>query len=44
MFTQDETIEELRENLKETVETYLEGKTEPVIIRLHIVKDEAFTL
>ena len=26
MFSQGETIEELRENLKEAVETYLEGK------------------
>jgi len=26
VFSQGETIEELRENLKEAVETYLEGK------------------
>jgi predicted RNase H-like HicB family nuclease len=44
IFTQADTLEEIRSNIKEAVECHFdEGKT-PRLIRLHIVKDELITL
>ncbi|HIL71015.1 MAG TPA: 2-oxoisovalerate dehydrogenase [Verrucomicrobia bacterium] len=43
--TQADTLEELRNNVREAVDCYFdETMTLPKIIRLHFVHDEVFTL
>ncbi len=43
--TQGNTIEELRENVKEAVECYFdETMKRPAVIRLHFVRDEVFAV
>ena len=43
--TDGETIEELRQNVREAVDCYFDATMErPVLIRLHFVRDEVFAL
>lgn len=44
IFTQAETLEELRTNIKEAVECHFDEGKAPTLIRLHIVKDELIRL
>ena len=44
IFTEAETIEELKTNLKEAVECHFDPKAMPKIIRLHLVKEELIAL
>jgi predicted RNase H-like HicB family nuclease len=44
IFTQGETIEELKEMIKDAVKCHFEENKVPEIINLHIVKDEVLTL
>mgnify|MGYP003555908167 CR=1 FL=1 len=45
IFTEAETLEELRNNIKEAVDCYYEEDDEnkPKLIRLHLVKEELIT-
>jgi hypothetical protein len=40
IFTQADTMEELRKNVREAVRCHFEDGTAPSVIRLHMVKDE----
>ena len=40
IFTQGETMEELREMVRDAVKCHFDAGSAPSIIRLHIVKDE----
>ncbi|WP_416672378.1 type II toxin-antitoxin system HicB family antitoxin [Egbenema bharatensis] len=40
IFTQGETIEELREMVRDAVQCHFEEDQRPKLIRLHIVRDE----
>lgn len=43
--TQAETIEEIRDNIREAVECYFdEASTRPSVVRLHFVRDEVLAL
>ena len=44
IFTEGETLEEVRSNIKEAVECHFDEANLPKLIRLHIVKDELMTL
>lgn len=44
IFTEGETLEELRMNIKEAVQCHFEENALPKIIRLHLVKEEVLTL
>ncbi|WP_419802341.1 2-oxoisovalerate dehydrogenase [Mucilaginibacter sp.] len=44
IFTEAETMEELRANIREAVQCHFEGNALPKIIRLHLVKEEVLTL
>lgn len=44
IFTEGETLEEVKSNIKEAVECHFEEAELPKLIRLHIVKDELMTL
>jgi predicted RNase H-like HicB family nuclease len=44
IFTQGESIEELKEMIKDAVKCHFEENKVPEIINLHIVKDEVLTL
>ena len=43
IFTQAETMEELRQMVRDAVRCHFEDDAIPSVIRLHIVKDEVFT-
>lgn len=43
IYTEGETIEELKENVRDAVKCHFNEETLPRIIRLHIVKDEVIT-
>ncbi|HEX8817634.1 MAG TPA: 2-oxoisovalerate dehydrogenase [Terriglobales bacterium] len=40
IFTQADTMEELRRNVREAVHCHFENGGSPTVIRLHMVKDE----
>ncbi len=40
IFTQAETLEELRDNVRDAVRCHFEDGAGPVVIRLHVVHDE----
>jgi len=40
IFTQGETMDELRAMVRDAVRCHFDGDSTPAIIRLHIVKDE----
>ena len=43
--TQAETIEEMRDNIREAVECYFDdASTRPSVVRLHFVRDEVLAL
>ena len=44
IFTQADTIEELRTAIQDAVQCHFEGKEQPKIIRLHFVKEEVISL
>jgi predicted RNase H-like HicB family nuclease len=44
IFTEGETLEEVKVNIREAVECHFEETELPKLIRLHIVKDELITL
>lgn len=44
IFTQGDSWEELRANVKEAVSVYFFDGTKPQSIRLHLVRDEVLTL
>lgn len=44
IFTEAETLETLRANVKEAVACHYDDVETPKLIRLHIVKDELLTL
>ena len=44
IFTQGDTWEELRANVKEAVEAFYFDRPKPASIRLHLVRDEMFAL
>jgi len=44
IFTEADTLEELRENVREAVECHFEQGQIPKLIRLHIVRDEVLTV
>ena len=44
IFTEGETLDELRINIKEAVHCHFEQDNLPKIIRLHLVKEELLTV
>ena len=44
IFTQGDTWDELRENVREAVEAFYFDRPKPASIRLHLVRDEMFAL
>jgi dephospho-CoA kinase len=44
IFTQADTLDELKNNIKEAVECHFDEGKAPKLIRLHIVRDELITL
>ncbi len=44
VFTEAESLEELRKNVKEAVECHFDASKMPKIIRLHLVKEELIAL
>ncbi|MCA9090048.1 MAG: hypothetical protein KDA90_15615, partial [Planctomycetaceae bacterium] len=43
IFTEADTLEELRDNIREAVECHFDEAQAPRLIRLHIVRDEVLT-
>jgi hypothetical protein len=43
IFTQAETMEELRSMVRDAVRCHFDGNSAPSVIRLHLVKDEVIT-
>lgn len=43
IFTEADTLEDLRRNVREAVECHFEDATVPKVIRLHIVREEIIT-
>jgi len=44
IFTEAESLEELRQNVREAVECHFEAGQVPKLIHLHIVRDEVLTV
>jgi hypothetical protein len=44
IFTEAETMDQLKENIRESVRCHYEDGNNPQIIRLHYVKDELISL
>lgn len=44
IYTEGETIEELKENIKDAVKCHIDAKKLPHIVRLHMVKDEVMAI
>ena len=44
IFTQADTWNELRENVREAVEAFYFDRPKPASVRLHLVRDEMFAL
>ena len=42
--TEADTLDELRQNIREAVDCHFEEGTAPKLIRLHIVRDEVLTV
>jgi predicted RNase H-like HicB family nuclease len=43
IFTEGDTLEDLRRNVREAVECHFEADKAPKLIRLHIVREEIIT-
>ena len=44
IFTEAETLDDLRKNVKEAVECHFESESMPKLIRLHMVKEEIISI
>ncbi|MGA2093903.1 MAG: 2-oxoisovalerate dehydrogenase [Sedimentisphaerales bacterium] len=44
IFTEGETLEELKKNVKDAVKCHFDPKEIPHIVRLHIVRDEVIAI
>jgi len=44
IYTEGETLGELKENVKDAIKCHFDAKEIPRIVRLHIVKDEVITI
>lgn len=44
IYTEGETLDELKENIKDAVKCHFDKKTLPHIARLHMVKDEVMAI
>ncbi len=44
IYTEGETLDELKENVKDAIKCHFDGKEMPHIVRLHIVKDEVIAI
>ena len=44
IFTEADTLEELRQNVREAVDCHFDDGAAPKLIRLHIVRDEVLTV
>ena len=44
IYTEGETLDELKENVKDAVKCHFDVKDIPHIVRLHIVKDEVIAI
>jgi len=44
IFTEGETLDELKENVKDAIRCHFDEKEIPHIVRLHIVKDEVIAI
>ncbi len=44
IFTEADTLDELRQNVREAVECHFDDGQGPKLIRLHIVRDEVLTI
>jgi predicted RNase H-like HicB family nuclease len=44
IFTEAETLDELRTNVREAVECHFEPEQQPRLVRLHFVRDEVLTV
>jgi predicted RNase H-like HicB family nuclease len=44
IYTEGETMDELKENIKDAVKCHFDAKTLPHIVRLHMVKDELLAI
>ena len=42
--TEGESLDELKENIKDAIKCHFDAKEVPHIVRLHIVKDEVITI
>ena len=44
IFTEADTLEEIKKNIKEAVECHYEDDKKPKLIRLHMIKEEVITV
>ena len=44
IYTEGETVEELKKNIKDAIRCHFDEKTLPHIVRLHMVKDEVMAI
>lgn len=44
IYTEGETLDELKENIKDAVKCHFDEKEIPHIVRLHMVKDEVIAI
>jgi predicted RNase H-like HicB family nuclease len=44
IYTEGETLDELKENVKDAIKCHFDEKEIPHIVRLHIVKDEVIAI
>lgn len=44
IYTEGETLDELKENIKDAVKCHFDAKELPHIVRLHMVKDEVISI
>jgi predicted RNase H-like HicB family nuclease len=44
IYTEGQTLDELKENIKDAIKCHFDEKEIPHIVRLHIVKDEVITI
>ena len=44
IYTEGETLDELKENIRDAVKCHFDDATLPHIVRLHIVKDEVMAI
>jgi len=44
IYTEGQTLDELKENVKDAIKCHFDSAESPHIVRLHIVKDEVITI